>query len=57
VHDGLYANHIEIPFPQRDLHLRSVDSQAVVRIGAVQAPPVGDEGEAGESPGTDKTAS
>lgn len=57
VHDGLYANHIEIPFPQRDLHLRSVDSQAVVRIGAVQAPPVGDEGEAGENPGTDKTAS
>jgi len=52
VHDGLYANDIEIPFPQRDLHLRSVDSQAVARIGAVQAPPVGDGGEAGTAPGT-----
>jgi potassium efflux system protein len=26
VHDGLYAAEIEIPFPQRDLHLRSVDA-------------------------------
>jgi small-conductance mechanosensitive channel len=52
VHDGLYANNIEIPFPQRDLHLRSVDSQAVARIGAVQAPPVGDGDEAGRAPGT-----
>jgi potassium-dependent mechanosensitive channel len=43
VHDALYANDIEIPFPQRDLHLRSVDPQAVARIGPVQAPPV--EGE------------
>jgi potassium-dependent mechanosensitive channel len=42
VHDGLYAAGIEIPFPQRDLHLRSVDPQAVARIGAVQAAPVGD---------------
>jgi small-conductance mechanosensitive channel len=41
VHDALYAARIEIPFPQRDLHLRSVDPQAVARIGAVQAPPVG----------------
>ena len=46
VHDALYANAIEIPFPQRDLHLRSVDPQAVARIGAVQAPPVG----AGDGP-------
>jgi potassium-dependent mechanosensitive channel len=42
LHDALYANDIEIPFPQRDLHLRSVDPQAVARIGAVQAPPVGE---------------
>jgi potassium-dependent mechanosensitive channel len=46
IHDALYAAGIEIPFPQRDLHLRSVDSQAVARIGAVSAPPVGD----GEAP-------
>jgi small-conductance mechanosensitive channel len=25
VHDVLYANNISIPFPQRDLHLKSVD--------------------------------
>ena len=42
VHDAIYAAGIEIPFPQRDLHLRSVDSLAVARIGAVQAAPVGD---------------
>ena len=42
VHDALYEAGIEIPFPQRDLHLRSVDPQAVARIGAVTAPPVGD---------------
>jgi len=41
VHDALYAAGIEIPFPQRDLHLRSVDPQAVARIGAVQSSPVG----------------
>jgi len=42
IHDALYANGIEIPFPQRDLHLRSVDPQAVARIGPVQSAPVGD---------------
>jgi len=42
VHDALYDSGIEIPFPQRDLHLRSVDSAAVARIGAVRAPEVGD---------------
>jgi potassium-dependent mechanosensitive channel len=41
VHDALYAADIEIPFPQRDLHLRSVDPGAVARIGAIEAPPVG----------------
>jgi potassium-dependent mechanosensitive channel len=54
VHDGLYANDIEIPFPQRDLHLRSLDPQAVARIGAVQAPPVGDEGETAPEAAGDK---
>jgi len=44
VHDAIYEAGIEIPFPQRDLHLRSVDPQAVARIGAVQAPPVGEGG-------------
>ena len=44
VHDALYAAGFEIPFPQRDLHLRSVDPQAVARIGAVQSPPVGEDG-------------
>jgi potassium-dependent mechanosensitive channel len=44
VHDALYAAGIEIPFPQRDLHLRSVDPQAVARIGAVQSSPVGSSG-------------
>jgi potassium-dependent mechanosensitive channel len=42
VHDAIYAAGIEIPFPQRDLHLRSIDPKAVARIGAVQAPPVGE---------------
>ena len=44
VHDAVYAAGIEIPFPQRDLHLRSVDPKAVARIGAVQSPPVGEDG-------------
>lgn len=42
VHDAIYAAGIEIPFPQRDLHLRSIDPHAVARIGPVEAPPVGD---------------
>lgn len=50
VHDALYAADIEIPFPQRDLHLRSVDASAVSRIGAVQSPPVGEDGSAETSP-------
>ena len=25
IYDALYANHIEIPFPQQDIHIRSVD--------------------------------
>jgi small-conductance mechanosensitive channel len=44
IHDALYAAGFEIPFPQRDLHLRTVDPQAVARIGAVQSPPVGEDG-------------
>jgi potassium-dependent mechanosensitive channel len=50
VHDALKANQIEIPFPQHDLHLRSIDPQAVARIGAVTAPPAGSEGEGATAP-------
>lgn len=53
VHDAIYAAGIEIPFPQRDLHLRSVDSAAVARIGAVRAPPVGDGDEGATAAGSD----
>ena len=56
VHDALYANGIEIPFPQRDLHLRSVDPQAVARIGAIRAPPVGDDEGTAASPGGERDA-
>lgn len=31
VHDILKENNIEIPFPQRDLHLRSVDQSIVIK--------------------------
>ena len=64
VHDAIYAAGIEIPFPQRDLHLRSIDPQAVARIGPVAAPPVGDGGTdpaqqeddaAGQQPGPPRT--
>lgn len=33
VHDALVAAKIEIPFPQRDLHLRSVSPEAATAIG------------------------
>jgi small-conductance mechanosensitive channel len=35
VHDGLKRAGIEIPFPQRDLHLRSVDPPAAAGLGRV----------------------
>jgi small-conductance mechanosensitive channel len=38
VHDALYAAGIEIPFPQRDLHLRTVDGEAASRLTG-RAPP------------------
>jgi potassium-dependent mechanosensitive channel len=41
VHDALYAAGVEIPFPQRDLHLRSVDAQALGRFAAGQSPKAG----------------
>ncbi|NGP53018.1 mechanosensitive ion channel domain-containing protein [Thioalkalivibrio sp. XN8] len=56
VHDAIYAAGIEIPFPQRDLHLRSVDSAAVARIGAVQARPVGDGEEGAAAAASDAAA-
>jgi len=38
VHDALYAAGIEIPFPQRDLHLRTVDGEAASRLTGRAAP-------------------
>ena len=32
IYDALYANDIEIPFPQRDLHIRSVDADITFPI-------------------------
>lgn len=32
VYDALYANNIEIPFPQQDLHIRSVDENVKFQI-------------------------
>ena len=32
IYNALYANGIEIPFPQRDLHIRSVDTSLPVSI-------------------------
>jgi small-conductance mechanosensitive channel len=53
VHDAIYAADIEIPFPQRDLHLRSVDPAAVPRIGPVGSAPVGDGGTGSTAQGED----
>jgi potassium-dependent mechanosensitive channel len=39
VNNALVAAGIEIPFPQRDLHLRSVDAPAAARLREVPAPP------------------
>jgi potassium-dependent mechanosensitive channel len=44
VHDALQAAEIEIPFPQRDLHLRSVDARAAARLGEAYPPSGGDSG-------------
>ncbi len=41
VHDAICAAGIEIPFPQRDLHLRSIDAGAVARLGPPQSPAAG----------------
>ncbi len=38
VHDALYDNNIEIPFPQRDLHVRSVGDQVGKILGPNQPP-------------------
>lgn len=37
VHDALYENGIEIPFPQRDLHLRSIDDKVITDISPEQS--------------------
>jgi len=36
IFDVLKENGIEIPFPQRDLHLRSVDAGIVIQDTAIQ---------------------
>jgi len=35
IFDTLKENNIEIPFPQHDLHLRSVDSEVIVKTKTV----------------------
>ncbi len=32
IYDTLYANNIEIPFPQQDIHIRSVDKNIPIKI-------------------------
>lgn len=41
VNNALRGAGIEIPFPQRDLHLRSVDAKAATALEGRQAPPQG----------------
>ena len=58
VHDALYAAGIEIPFPQRDLHLRTVDGQAAMGLtGRVppqpSGPPPEDVAESGPEAGSE----
>ncbi len=53
VHDAIYAAGIEIPFPQRDLHLRSIDPGTVARIGSVEKAPVGEDGTRNDQPAGD----
>jgi len=43
VHDGLVNAGIEIPFPQRDLHLRSVSPQARADLSVTPTPPTAGE--------------
>ena len=39
VYDALRAEGIEIPFPQQDLHLRSVSPEAIAQLAASRAAP------------------
>jgi len=32
IYDTLYANNIEIPFPQQDIHIRSISNDIPVKI-------------------------
>jgi small-conductance mechanosensitive channel len=32
IYDALYANNIEIPFPQQDIHIRSVETNIPLTI-------------------------
>jgi small-conductance mechanosensitive channel len=51
VHDALAAAGIEIPFPQRDLHLRSVGPEVRASLGAPSADGAAAEGDSREVPG------
>jgi len=37
VYDALYANGIEIPFPQQDLHIKSIDESVNLQISSKQS--------------------
>ncbi|HHD72352.1 MAG TPA: mechanosensitive ion channel, partial [Epsilonproteobacteria bacterium] len=43
IYNALYANNIEIPFPQRDLHLRSVDEEVVSAIKSDRKPTMNEQ--------------
>jgi small-conductance mechanosensitive channel len=38
IHDALTARHIELPFPQRDIHIRSAEGLEGLRKGSAVAP-------------------
>lgn len=58
VHDALYAAGMEIPFPQRDLHLRSVEPQAAARLANQSGSETGSSGsESGSETGSSASGS
>lgn len=57
VHDAIKAAGIEIPFPQTDLHLRTVDESAARRLAWRESRPSGGGSASGDSSGTAGSAS
>ncbi len=55
IHDALYAAGIEIPFPQQDLHLRTVDEGAAMRLAGRGLPAPQSPGSAGAPGGSGDT--